>query len=289
MKHIFILKPDTNKNLINQIMTLMTGRHYKLCYTKNIDDARIIAKSYQNSREICRLYAIGGDGFVHKVANGMIGSQNELVVIPQGTGNDFARSIYHDLDPIRILKESLSLKSHSIDMIQCQENLYCINVFCCGLDADVGNIVNSQRKINFVPRSLHYGYTILQKIFHLKFYPTKIYKDHMIFDGEVVICTFCNGQYYGGGYLAGYQSKNDDGFIDITVIADIEKKELPYYVKSLLTNTLDQTKKYQHFKEKEVTVESSQYVNIDGEVYQPGTYHLKCLHKALKLVYKKEG
>lgn len=291
MKHIFILRPDTNKDLVNQIVTLMQGRHYELCYTKDIDDARIIASRYNQSEELCRLYAVGGDGFVHKVANGMMGSYNQLVVIPQGTGNDFARSIYCDLNPMRILKNSLTGQVHPIDIIKCKDDLYCINVFCCGLDAEVGNIVNvNRRNIKYLPRTLHYGYTILDKIFHLKFYPTQIEHDGMkLFDGEVVVCAFCNGKYFGGGYLAGYESKNDDGFIDMTVIGNISKKELPRYVKALITNRLNKTKKYQHFSKKYVTVKSSQYVNIDGEMYEPGTYHLECLHNALQLVCEKEG
>ena len=40
-----------------------------------------------------------------------------------------------------------------------------------------------------------------------------------------------------------------------------------------------------HFKEEDVWVKTSQYVNIDGEKYEPGTYHLKCIHNAIQLVY----
>ena len=50
MKHIFILRPDTNKQLVNQIVSLMTGRSYQLRYTKDIDDARIIASEYNDSQ-----------------------------------------------------------------------------------------------------------------------------------------------------------------------------------------------------------------------------------------------
>lgn len=152
----------------------MQGKRYELRYTKDLDDARKIALSYQDEKEVCRLYAIGGDGFVHKVVNGMVGSHHELVVIPQGTGNDFARSIYKNLDAIKIFKESLNKQAKAIDVIQCKEDLYCINVFCCGLDADVGNLVNTNRKTTLFPRIMQYSLTILNKIFHLKFYPTDI-------------------------------------------------------------------------------------------------------------------
>ena len=113
MKHIFILKPDTSKSLINCIVTMMQGKRYELRYTKDLDDARKIALSYQDEKEVCRLYAIGGDGFVHKVVNGMVGSHHELVVIPQGTGNDFARSIYKKIWMLsRFLKNLLKKKQN---------------------------------------------------------------------------------------------------------------------------------------------------------------------------------
>ena len=83
-----------------------------------------------------------------------------------------------------------------------------------------------------------------------------------------MICTFCNGHYFGGGYQAGYYSSLEDGMIDISVVPEISKKELPYYLKGLITNTLHKTKKFQHFKEDDVWVKTNQYVNIDGEKYE---------------------
>ena len=38
MKHIFILKPDTSKSLVNCIVSLMQGKRYELRYTKDLDD-----------------------------------------------------------------------------------------------------------------------------------------------------------------------------------------------------------------------------------------------------------
>lgn len=287
MKHIFILKPDTDSQLIQAMMTVMQGYSYQFRYTKDIDDATAIARSYFHATKCHRLYAVGGDGFVHKVVAGMIGSLHELVVIPTGTGNDLARSLYPDRDPIEILKRSLTKQSRLVDVIRCNDHIYCMNVFCCGLDAEVGNMVNLKRdKMKWLPRSLHYSYMIFNKICHLQFYPTVIkINEKILFSGEVVVCAFCNGKYFGGGVYIGYQSHLDDGMIDINVVGDIKKSQLLSYLQALLRGKLNQKAHYTHWQNEQVTVTTCQYVNIDGEVYEPGTYHLQCLHRVLKLVY----
>ncbi|MGB9880152.1 MAG: diacylglycerol/lipid kinase family protein, partial [Anaerolineae bacterium] len=40
-----------------------------------------------------RIVAVGGDGTVHEVVNGMAGAQVTFGVVPAGTGNDFARTL----------------------------------------------------------------------------------------------------------------------------------------------------------------------------------------------------
>ena len=39
------------------------------------------------------IVAIGGDGTVHEVANGIRGSSKRMGIIPMGNGDDFARAI----------------------------------------------------------------------------------------------------------------------------------------------------------------------------------------------------
>ena len=50
-----------------------------------------------------------------------MGSDNELVVIPTGTGNDFVRTIADENDPEKLLKKSLSLAASEIDLIKAND------------------------------------------------------------------------------------------------------------------------------------------------------------------------
>ena len=284
MKHIFILKPTKDQQFINGIITIMKGYQYIFRYTKDIHDAYTIAKEYHDSIEVCRLYAVGGDGFVHNVANGMVGSNNELVVLPLGTGNDYVRNIFDTKDPLEILKQSLSLMACPVDLIKVND-VYCINVLCCGLDAQVANVVNQRKDVKYIPKPLQYMYSIFKQVIHLKFYPTTINDGkQIIYDDEVVVCAFCKGKYFGGGFKIANEAKLDDGYIDINIIGNINKRELPRYLKALFTYKLNETENYHHYRLKAIDLNSSQQINIDGEILPKGLYHLEIASKAIKLV-----
>ncbi|MCW3059817.1 MAG: Transcription regulator, partial [Capsulimonas sp.] len=61
-------------------------------YTKARGDAeRMAREAAANGASI--VVAVGGDGTVHEVANGLLGSQSTLALIPIGTGNDLARAL----------------------------------------------------------------------------------------------------------------------------------------------------------------------------------------------------
>ena len=81
-KHVFIMKPNLKDTKIEtMIVSIMQGYHYEIKYTKYSRHAIKIAKEYHN----CRIYAVGGDGLIHEIVQGIAGSDNELVVIPAET------------------------------------------------------------------------------------------------------------------------------------------------------------------------------------------------------------
>lgn len=285
MKHIFIIRENLDRDILNNIVDLMRGKQYEIRYTKSLDDAKSIASEYNNCENVCRLYAIGGDGMVHNVINGMAGSNNELVVVPRGTGNDFARTIYKDLDAKKIISESMNKESHYIDLIKVN-HFYCNNLLCCGYDAEIGNGLHDYNANSWLPKKVQYSAIIMRKLKNIRFFPTKIiHNDKVIFSGKTVICTFSNGRYYGGGFEIAKNASVTSGLIDINIIEELHKGEIISYLKSLYRQNLDNKEKYHHFEFDDVTIQTTQRLNVDGEQYEPGTYHLTKIPKALKLVF----
>ena len=71
MKHIFIIKPDqNNKNIEAMIVKVMQGYRYEIKYTHYPRHATLLAKSYSGCNY--RIYAVGGDGMIHEIVQGLV-------------------------------------------------------------------------------------------------------------------------------------------------------------------------------------------------------------------------
>ena len=98
MIHIIMVNPISGrKNGYKHAIVVQ-----KLLNKYNID-SKIISSNYSGelrkiSYEIshnqnARFYCIGGDGTLNEIVSGIIGTDSEIVVLPCGTGNDFAKYI----------------------------------------------------------------------------------------------------------------------------------------------------------------------------------------------------
>ena len=66
-----------------------------------------------SSQELTRFYSLGGDGTLNEIVSGIYGTDSEIVVLPCGTGNDFAR-YYNEYESLRsIVLSSINVSSSS--------------------------------------------------------------------------------------------------------------------------------------------------------------------------------
>lgn len=288
MKHLFMMKYTKRHHDFEQVIhEIMKNYEYEIVYCNSLKDSQ---KYIENFLEKARFYIVGGDGTINGMIQKLVHTHHEVVVIPLGTGNDFCRTLTKEKNPRTLLKQSLQMATQKVDAIQLNDTYY-INAACFGLDSVIANHVHDTPHIPMIPDSQSYIVSILQNTFGYKHNHVKIYeRNHLLYQGEVILCTVNDAQYYGGGFQIIPHANIQDGYMDICVVDTIPKWKIPYMVERLVRHKLDGRRDVHYFRVKEAQVICSHHCNVDGEEMCYGDYHFTIVPKCLNIVvYKKQA
>jgi len=162
---------------------------------------------------------------------------------------------------------------------------YFINAACFGLDSVIANHVHDTPHIPFIPDSKSYIISILQNTLKYGNHSVTIFSDnHLIYQGEMILCTVNNAQYYGGGFQIIPHADIQDGYMDICVVDKVPKWKIPYMVERLVRRKLAGRKDVHYFRVKNANVICSYNCNVDGEEVSYGHYHFLIKPRSLNVV-----
>ena len=281
MKYIFIVNPESAKGnamkIIGNIEKICKQRkiEYEVCYTLEQGDATRLTQSYKEEENI--IYAVGGDGTLSEVLNGVIGTKNKLGIIPAGSGNDFYRTI-----------KELGKKEIKTD-VGVINGKYFLNIACVGIDAEVANNVPLMKKKNIKVKNL-YTASILYTFTHFKFKQIHFKSQEKDEKGNFTILSICNGRYYGGGYNISPKASLEDNYFDVYYINKLRLPSIINLLLKLKKGKLEQDKRTNHFKTNNITVTSEEPIrfNVDGETIENTKFEIKIIPKAIKIYHNAE-
>ena len=231
MKHIFIINPHAGKKDATAAIYEMAdrlrekhGQEVACMLTDRPGGAADIARKQAESGEEVRIYACGGDGTIHEVAQGVAGFPNAaMTCIPCGTGNDFLKNFGHDAAKFTDAENLWDGEIIPLDLIDCNGEV-CLTIACNGLDAQIAEGVHQYGKssmlsgrgsylasiaVNFVIRSIGHRWTLVV--------------DGVEERGDYSLVSMCNGRYYGGGSTPVPEARMDDGILHTVIIKKIDK------------------------------------------------------------------
>ena len=221
-KHVFILNPQAGYKTTEKMKKLISetfGKLAEIRLTERAGHATEIAREYSDSV----IYAVGGDGTANEVMCGTVGSDNTLCVIPQGSGNDFVRTLYAKVkgrnNPKKILNKLKEFYPRKIDCGRANQSFF-MNIASVGFDAEV--VRNSERyKNNSFLRRFSYILSMFYTIFHYHGVDLEGEIDGVPFRQKSLLLCIANGKYYGGGIKIAPEAVLDDGKLDAYLIESV--------------------------------------------------------------------
>ena len=219
--------------------------------------------------------ALGGDGTVHEVINGLMQVPKEtrpaLGIVPLGSGNDFAHILGLPADPGEALLSAVNGQPHSMDVgsVCDEENRleYFNNTLGMGFDA----LVNMHtRKITAIHGFMMYFVALMRTIFR-NFDPIDLHieTDQATWDISTLMLALGNGPREGGGFIITPDAKWDDGLLNYITVRKISRLMMLRLVPEFMRGTQGRFKVVHMGTCRRMAITSQQplYVHCDGEIY----------------------
>lgn len=208
--------------------------------------------------------AVGGDGTVNEVLNGLDGYDVPLGIVPFGTANDFARQVGIPLDPEHALDVILGCKPTRIDTAELNGRRF-VNVSTGGVGAEATAETPDEAKaqLGFVA----YAITGVRKLVTLEPRHARFVAPGLSLDTDFLVFAVGNARATGAGTLITPEARLDDGLLDLCIVGAMARGEFTRLLFRVKAGEHLSHPDVRYLKVPEVTIESDTpiSVNVDGE------------------------
>jgi len=278
---------------ISKLLKLV-GLSFDYEYTEGVGHAIELAKAAA-SDGYRYLVAVGGDGTVNEVANGILHSPNSadtmLGVVSTGTGSDFARSVGIPRHYVSACSCLTSSRRSLIDVGVVEykskgQTLRRFFVNAAGVGFDAVVVEATERLPKYFGGTIPYLVGLLRTLFSYKNKAVVVDVGGKVEAKRILSVIVANGDYFGGGMHVAPEASLNDNLLDVVVVGDMGKFELLKALPTIYNGTHVTHPKVRMEKAAYVTIESSEriLVHADGELLGEGPASFWLMPAALNIV-----
>jgi YegS/Rv2252/BmrU family lipid kinase len=211
--------------------------------------------------------AVGGDGTVHEVANGLLAAKRRstLAVVPVGTANDFARALGMPRDPLLIAAALITAQNRAVDVGQVNGR-YFVTIAGAGFDGEVARTVNAWPK--WFDGHVMYVLGILKTLVTYRPTETEILIDGKAAHERLFLLAIGNTAWNAGGMQLVPAARMDDGLLHAVVAGPLGRLETLGVLPRVFSGTHVHHPKLWQASGREVRVTGARplVVQADGEI-----------------------
>ncbi len=304
MKGLFIINPSSGRQNFQDKIKDIAGRLIldQICntidvfFTEKQDDALEKAESL-SANEYDFVVAVGGDGTLNEVVNGIVrgGSHIPVAVISCGTVNDFATYLKLPQEPEEFCEMIRTFNLKEVD-VGVANSCYFINVVAAGMFSDVGFKVAKDKKASMGKFAYYLeGAADLPKQLTSAFRMRFTTSDQVI-EEEVLLFMVANSQSVGGFHEIAPLASTSDGIFDLIIVKKMDIFQVAPLLLGILNGDHVNHPAVEYIQTDRLLIEnlSGEELNIDydGEQLMSGfPLNIEMIHQGVTIVvptYKEE-
>lgn len=236
--------------------------------------------------------AVGGDGTVHEVIQGLLGGnpprRPRLAILQRGTGSDLARSVAAPKAANQIARWLQSDRYWTVDagVVDTSTGRH---FFLNAADAGIGAAVvgRAQHGVRRLGGTVNFLMAALISLLRHRNQLVRLQLDGSAFESECVrTIAVANGRWFGGGMQIAPAARLDDGLLDVVVVGDVSRwlgiRSLPL----LYRGTHGRLRQVRFARARVVRIEADEPVGIeaDGELIGETPAEFRVLPGAIDLL-----
>ena len=302
MKTMFLVNPRSGRGAAGaqwpRIRDIFQAenRAFDIAFTQRRGHGAALARAaLQDGFEL--IVAVGGDGTVHEVVNGMLADgravnpQASLGIIPCGTGNDLARMLELPRQALAAARHlARTSQSRLIDVGEVlstvggkSEHRYFVNDANMGFAAEV--VGRTERTGKFSRGTLPYFAALLRTALRHRNHEMTLQMDGHQTEGKLTTVLICNGRSTGGGMLVAPEAVLDDGQLDVIVVGSLSPLGIFWHAPKIYRGSHVAIRKVSVHRARTISVTSPERlpVVVDGELFGESPATFRVVPAALRL------
>jgi len=270
-KHlVFIINPKSGVERRKEITEGIEEHLDKEKYTYELQNTEFAKHGITLAKEAARngayaVVAVGGDGSVNDIAQGLIGTDTVLAIIPKGSGNGMARTMRIPLNTNDAIKVINNGNVVAMDVGYANGSPFISNAGVA-FDALISKKFAKSEKRGLMV----YSWLVTKYMWLYKERDFKITIDGKEIRSRAFMINVANGQQFGYNFKIAPMAVYTDGILDLIIIRAFPKIFGGSLVVRAMSGTIAKSPFVKHYTGKEITISNPllKLMQTDGDAHE---------------------